>query len=49
MVLREHGIPVGLKWPNDLMLCGRKLGGILTETKVQQGRITKAVVGVGMG
>jgi len=46
MVLREHGIPVGLKWP-DLMLCGRKLGGILTETKVQQGRITKAVVGVG--
>jgi len=46
--LREHGIPVGLKWPNDLMLCGRKLGGILTETKVQQGRITKAVVGVGI-
>jgi len=31
--LREHGIPVGLKWPNDLMLCGRKLGGILTETR----------------
>ncbi len=26
----------------------RKLGGILTETKVQQGRITKAVVGVGI-
>jgi len=25
-----------------------KLGGILTETKVQQGRITKAVVGVGI-
>jgi BirA family biotin operon repressor/biotin-[acetyl-CoA-carboxylase] ligase len=48
MALREHGIPVGLKWPNDLMLCGRKLGGILTETKVQQGRITKAVVGVGI-
>ena len=46
--LRARGIPVGLKWPNDLMLCGRKLGGILTETKVQQGRITKAVVGVGI-
>lgn len=48
MALRDRGIPVGLKWPNDLMLCERKLGGILTETKVQQGRITKAVVGVGI-
>lgn len=48
MALRDHGIPVSLKWPNDLMLCGRKLGGILTETKVQQGRINQAVVGVGI-
>ena len=48
MALRDRGIPVGIKWPNDLMLCGRKLGGILTETKVQQGQITKAVVGVGI-
>jgi len=32
-----------------LMLCERKLGGILTETKVQQGRILKRpVVGVGI-
>lgn len=60
--LRDRGIPVGIKWPNDLILYGRqgvegtstqlprehKLGGILTETKVQQGRITKAVVGVGI-
>lgn len=46
--LRDRGIPVWLKWPNDLVLNQRKLGGILTETKVQQGRITKAVVGVGI-
>lgn len=46
--LRDHGIPVCLKWPNDLVLYERKLGGILTETKVQQGRITKAIVGVGI-
>lgn len=46
--LREKGIPVSLKWPNDLVLSGRKLGGILTETRVQQGKITKAVVGVGI-
>lgn len=46
--LRIYGIPVSLKWPNDLLLLGRKLGGILTETRVQQGQITKAVVGVGI-
>jgi len=46
--LRAYGIPVFLKWPNDLILLGRKLGGILTETRVKQGQITKAVVGVGI-
>ncbi len=30
-VLRRLGVPVGLKWPNDLILEGRKLGGILVE------------------
>ncbi|HBE19156.1 MAG TPA: biotin--[acetyl-CoA-carboxylase] ligase [Cyanobacteria bacterium UBA11149] len=47
-VLREYGIPVFLKWPNDLILKDKKLGGILTETRVQQGYITQAVVGVGI-
>jgi BirA family biotin operon repressor/biotin-[acetyl-CoA-carboxylase] ligase len=46
--LRDRGIPVTLKWPNDLILCGRKLGGILTETKICGGKITHAVVGVGI-
>jgi BirA family biotin operon repressor/biotin-[acetyl-CoA-carboxylase] ligase len=48
IALRAYNIPVFLKWPNDLLLLGRKLGGILTETRVQQGHITKAVVGVGI-
>ncbi|MCT7995315.1 biotin--[acetyl-CoA-carboxylase] ligase [Laspinema olomoucense] len=46
--LRAYNIPVSLKWPNDLILEGYKLGGILTETKIHQGQITKAVVGVGI-
>ncbi|MFB2936833.1 biotin--[acetyl-CoA-carboxylase] ligase [Aerosakkonemataceae cyanobacterium BLCC-F154] len=46
--LRQIGIPVYLKWPNDLVISQYKLGGILTETRVQQERITKAVVGVGI-
>ena len=46
--LRSYNIPVQLKWLNDLVLQGRKLGGILTETRIQKDRITKAVVGVGI-
>jgi BirA family biotin operon repressor/biotin-[acetyl-CoA-carboxylase] ligase len=41
--LRDRGVPVWLKWPNDLILRGRKLGGIKTEVR---GAI--AVVGVGL-
>ncbi len=44
----DQGIPVQIKWLNDLVLQGRKLGGILTETRIQQGRIAKAVIGVGL-
>ncbi len=45
---RDRLLPVEIKWPNDLILAGRKLGGILTETKIYQERITKAVIGVGI-
>ncbi|BAY45916.1 biotin--[acetyl-CoA-carboxylase] ligase [Scytonema sp. HK-05] len=46
--LRSCGVPVEIKWPNDLVLMSRKLAGILTETKVHRGQITQAVIGVGM-
>ncbi|WP_413163566.1 biotin--[acetyl-CoA-carboxylase] ligase [Capilliphycus salinus ALCB114379] len=47
-ILRDYDIPVRLKWPNDLILTERKLGGILTETKVSNGQIIQAVIGVGI-
>ncbi|MBE9142220.1 biotin--[acetyl-CoA-carboxylase] ligase [Planktothrix mougeotii LEGE 06226] len=47
-ILRDRGCPVQLKWPNDLILNQRKLGGILTETKISQHYITQAVIGVGI-
>ncbi|KOP25532.1 biotin--acetyl-CoA-carboxylase ligase [Hapalosiphon sp. MRB220] len=46
--LRKSGVNVDIKWPNDLVINSRKLGGILTETKVHQGIITQAVIGVGI-
>ena len=46
--LRAAQIPVVLKWPNDLFLEGYKLGGILTETVIQQEQIHQAVIGIGL-
>lgn len=46
--LRDYGLPVKIKWPNDLILENRKLGGILTETRVKQEKISQAVIGVGI-
>lgn len=53
--LREHGVPAGLKWPNDVMLDGRitgdgvdrKLAGILAE-RVETPSGAAAVVGIGL-
>ncbi|MDJ0846380.1 biotin--[acetyl-CoA-carboxylase] ligase [Crocosphaera sp.] len=46
--LRQYGLPISLKWPNDLILEGGKLGGIKSETRIQQETITHSVVGVGI-
>ncbi|MBF2066890.1 MAG: biotin--[acetyl-CoA-carboxylase] ligase [Calothrix sp. C42_A2020_038] len=46
--LRNCNIPVAIKWPNDLVLNKFKLGGILTETKISYGKISQAVIGVGI-
>ena len=46
--LHSYEIPVYIKWPNDLIWQGKKLGGILTETRMQGAKITRAIVGVGI-
>ena len=42
------GIDVRLKWPNDLVVAGRKLGGILIETRTGDDGEGTAVVGIGL-
>ena len=37
-----------LKWPNDVLIGGKKFAGILTETSVQGNRFETAVVGLGI-
>ena len=42
------GMPVGLKWPNDVMVGERKLAGILVESRVTGGSLGGAVAGIGI-
>jgi BirA family biotin operon repressor/biotin-[acetyl-CoA-carboxylase] ligase len=42
------GLPVGLKWPNDIFIRGKKAGGILTESGVIGGHLDHVVVGMGL-
>jgi BirA family biotin operon repressor/biotin-[acetyl-CoA-carboxylase] ligase len=37
-----------IKWPNDLLLAGRKAAGILTELDAEADRVRFAVVGIGV-
>ncbi|MCI5158491.1 MAG: biotin--[acetyl-CoA-carboxylase] ligase, partial [Candidatus Electrothrix sp. AUS1_2] len=48
--LREiASVPVLVKWPNDLYLHERKLGGILTESgPIRRGRVDFVVIGAGV-
>lgn len=42
------GISAEIKWPNDIVVNGQKLGGILSESKLIKGTITRTVIGVGI-
>lgn len=45
---RVTGLAPGIKWPNDLLLAGKKVGGILTEMESESERIRHLVVGLGL-
>jgi BirA family biotin operon repressor/biotin-[acetyl-CoA-carboxylase] ligase len=42
------GLPVRLKWPNDILLEGKKAGGILIEAGISGDKLDYAVVGIGL-
>jgi len=47
-VHRVTGLSPDLRWPNDLLLGGKKVCGILTEMNAEPTRVRYAVVGVGI-
>jgi BirA family biotin operon repressor/biotin-[acetyl-CoA-carboxylase] ligase len=42
------GLAVDLKWPNDLLIRGKKLGGILTEMHAEPTQVRFVIVGIGL-
>lgn len=42
------GVHAAIKWPNDILLMGRKLVGILTEMNAEFGHINYVVIGTGI-
>lgn len=45
-VLRERGLPAGIKWPNDVHVTGRKIAGILAAVPPQSPEVV--IVGCGI-
>lgn len=40
--------PVRIKWPNDVLLGGRKTSGILMELGAEEARVSHAILGIGV-
>ena len=43
-----YDIPAGIKWPNDVVINGKKLCGILTEMSAEVMHVNHIVIGVGI-
>ncbi|MFD3446084.1 biotin--[acetyl-CoA-carboxylase] ligase [Microbacteriaceae bacterium 4G12] len=42
------GLSVGIKWPNDILIGGKKAVGILTELQAETDKINAVIIGIGI-
>jgi BirA family biotin operon repressor/biotin-[acetyl-CoA-carboxylase] ligase len=47
-VVRSTGLVTDIRWPNDLLMNGKKLCGILTEMSAEVDRLHAVVIGIGI-
>jgi BirA family biotin operon repressor/biotin-[acetyl-CoA-carboxylase] ligase len=47
-IRRVTGLPIQIKWPNDLLVQGKKVCGILTELRGEHDQIHYVILGIGM-
>ncbi len=46
--LKDMGVDAGIKWPNDIIIGGKKVCGILTEMNAEIDRINYVIMGIGI-
>ena len=44
----KYGVKASIKWPNDILINGKKISGILAQTSVKNGELQGVVLGVGI-
>lgn len=44
----KEQLPLAIKWPNDIYLADKKIGGILIESNFQSGKWSFSIVGIGL-
>lgn len=42
------GTDAGIKWPNDILINGKKVAGILTEAAISHNRVEHVILGIGI-
>lgn len=47
-IASETGLQTEIKWPNDLLLKGKKIAGILTELQAELDRVRHVIIGIGI-
>jgi BirA family biotin operon repressor/biotin-[acetyl-CoA-carboxylase] ligase len=45
---KATGLRTLIKWPNDILIGGKKVGGILIENEVKRNKVQYAIVGIGI-
>ncbi len=48
VILAHTGLHTEVKWPNDILMDGKKLGGILTEMHAEPTQVRFVIVGIGV-
>lgn len=44
----QTGLPAEIKWPNDILLEGQKIAGILTEMRAEMDQVKYVILGIGL-
>jgi BirA family biotin operon repressor/biotin-[acetyl-CoA-carboxylase] ligase len=47
-IIAETGLRPEIKWPNDLLINGKKVAGILTELSAESDRVKHIILGIGV-